>query len=116
MTVLGDFNQAIFAHASEMVDFNTLTSLYGPDETEVINIDAKLPIHKTDYRIYTQTSSKRRKDYPFRTRRRATCADTIVQSRRTAPLHCIQSRRLCKVLAIIALRSYANQLRKVTCI
>lgn len=38
MTVLGDFNQAIFAHASEMVDFNPLTSLYGPDETEVINI------------------------------------------------------------------------------
>ena len=38
MTVLGDFNQAIFAHASEMVDFNTLTSLYGPDETEVINM------------------------------------------------------------------------------
>lgn len=38
MTVLGDFNQAIFAHASEMVNFNTLTSLYGPDETEMINI------------------------------------------------------------------------------
>ncbi|RLL48290.1 helicase [Oceanobacillus piezotolerans] len=38
MTVLGDFNQAIFAHASEKSDFNTLTSLYGPDETEVINI------------------------------------------------------------------------------
>ena len=38
MTVLGDFNQAIFAHASEKVDFNTLTNLYGPDETEVINI------------------------------------------------------------------------------
>lgn len=38
MTVLGDFNQAIFTHASEMVDFHTLTSLYGPDETEVINI------------------------------------------------------------------------------
>ncbi len=38
MTVLGDFNQAIFAHASGMVDFNNLTSLYGPDETEVINI------------------------------------------------------------------------------
>ncbi|KMJ57239.1 helicase [Bacillus sp. LL01] len=38
MTVLGDFNQAIFAHASEEVDFNTLTSLYGPDKTEIINI------------------------------------------------------------------------------
>jgi DNA helicase II / ATP-dependent DNA helicase PcrA len=38
MTVLGDFNQAIFAHASEMVDFHTLTSLYGPDKTEVINM------------------------------------------------------------------------------
>jgi DNA helicase-2/ATP-dependent DNA helicase PcrA len=38
MTVLGDFNQAIFAHASEKVDFNTLTSLYEPDETELINI------------------------------------------------------------------------------
>ncbi|MBP2241551.1 DNA helicase-2/ATP-dependent DNA helicase PcrA [Cytobacillus eiseniae] len=38
MTVLGDFNQAIFAHASEMVDFNTLTNLYGPEDTEVINI------------------------------------------------------------------------------
>jgi DNA helicase II / ATP-dependent DNA helicase PcrA len=38
MTVLGDFNQAIFAHASEMVDFHTLTGLYGPDETVAINL------------------------------------------------------------------------------
>lgn len=38
MTVLGDFNQAIFAHASETVDFNSLTRIYGPDETEVINM------------------------------------------------------------------------------
>ena len=38
MTVLGDFNQAIFAHASERVDFQTLTSLYGPDETESITL------------------------------------------------------------------------------
>ncbi|CAG9623769.1 RNA polymerase recycling motor HelD [Sutcliffiella rhizosphaerae] len=38
MTVLGDFNQAIFAHASERVDFHTLTNLYGPDKTESINI------------------------------------------------------------------------------
>lgn len=38
MTVLGDFNQAIFAHASEEVNFNTLTSLYGQDKTEIINI------------------------------------------------------------------------------
>ncbi|MGP4080520.1 RNA polymerase recycling motor HelD [Pseudalkalibacillus sp. R45] len=39
MTVLGDFNQAIFAHASERVDFNTLTSLYGQEETESINLN-----------------------------------------------------------------------------
>ncbi|PGL72844.1 RNA polymerase recycling motor HelD [Bacillus sp. AFS055030] len=38
MTVLGDFNQAIFAHASEMGDFNVLQGLYGPDETKVINL------------------------------------------------------------------------------
>ncbi|ATP40994.1 helicase [Solibacillus sp. R5-41] len=38
MTVLGDFNQAIFAHASEMVDFHVLSSLYGQDETAVINM------------------------------------------------------------------------------
>ncbi|MBS4175053.1 RNA polymerase recycling motor HelD [Bacillus sp. FJAT-49736] len=38
MTVLGDFNQAIFTHASGMVDFRTLTNLYGPDKTEVINL------------------------------------------------------------------------------
>ncbi|WP_369900770.1 RNA polymerase recycling motor HelD [Bacillus manliponensis] len=38
MTVLGDFNQAIFAHASETVDFHTLTHLYGPDETHGINL------------------------------------------------------------------------------
>ncbi|PLR66410.1 RNA polymerase recycling motor HelD [Bacillus sp. UMB0893] len=36
MTVLGDFNQAIFVHASEMADFHTLTGLYGPDETDAI--------------------------------------------------------------------------------
>ncbi|WP_078381959.1 RNA polymerase recycling motor HelD [Sutcliffiella halmapala] len=38
MTVLGDFNQAIFAHASEMVDFQALIGLYGQDATEVINM------------------------------------------------------------------------------
>lgn len=38
MTVLGDFNQAIFAHANEQVDFQTLTGLYGPEQTEVINL------------------------------------------------------------------------------
>lgn len=38
MTVLGDFNQAIFAHASEMSNFHTLTSLYGPEETVTFNL------------------------------------------------------------------------------
>jgi DNA helicase-2/ATP-dependent DNA helicase PcrA len=38
MTVLGDFNQAIFAHASEMFDFHMLTTLYGEDETDAINL------------------------------------------------------------------------------
>lgn len=38
MTVLGDFNQAIFAHASEQVDFQTLTGLYGINDTELINL------------------------------------------------------------------------------
>lgn len=38
MTVLGDFNQAIFAHASETGDFHTLTDLYGPDETDTITL------------------------------------------------------------------------------
>lgn len=38
MTVLGDFNQAIFAHAKDTNDFMSLTSLYGEDETAVVNI------------------------------------------------------------------------------
>ncbi|PFA67151.1 helicase [Bacillus sp. AFS015802] len=38
MTVLGDFNQAIFAHANEHVDFSNLTSLYGSEEAELINL------------------------------------------------------------------------------
>lgn len=38
MTVLGDFNQAIFAHASEIVDFQVLSDLYGEDQTEIINM------------------------------------------------------------------------------
>lgn len=38
MTVLGDFNQAIFAHAREVVDFQVLNHLYGEDQTEVINM------------------------------------------------------------------------------
>ncbi len=38
MTVLGDFNQAIFAHASEVVDFQILNHLYGEEQTEVINM------------------------------------------------------------------------------
>lgn len=38
MTVLGDFNQAIFAHASEMDNFQILKGLYGPEETHAINL------------------------------------------------------------------------------
>jgi DNA helicase-2/ATP-dependent DNA helicase PcrA len=38
MTVLGDFNQAIFAHASETADFHTLNGLYGPDETDALTL------------------------------------------------------------------------------
>lgn len=38
MTVLGDFNQAIFAHASDTMDFYGLTGLYGEGQTEVINL------------------------------------------------------------------------------
>ncbi|UOQ45907.1 UvrD-helicase domain-containing protein [Halobacillus salinarum] len=39
MTVLGDFNQAIFAHANNVADFQSLTSLYGAEETERITLD-----------------------------------------------------------------------------
>lgn len=38
MTVLGDFNQAIFAHASERSDFDLLKGLFGPDQTAVANL------------------------------------------------------------------------------
>lgn len=38
MTVLGDFNQAIFAHANEKDDFQELVDLYGHDKTEAINL------------------------------------------------------------------------------
>ena len=39
MTVLGDFNQAIFAHSSDKNNFNLLTNLYGPDQAELITIN-----------------------------------------------------------------------------
>ncbi|WP_456274816.1 RNA polymerase recycling motor HelD [Bacillus sp. AK031] len=38
MTVLGDFNQAIFAHASERGDFDILKDLYGADEADIIRL------------------------------------------------------------------------------
>lgn len=38
MTILGDFHQAIFAHASDSVDFTMLTNLYGPEQTESIHL------------------------------------------------------------------------------
>lgn len=38
MTVLGDFNQAIFAHANKKNDFQELTDLYGQDQTEIIHL------------------------------------------------------------------------------
>ncbi|MNI26476.1 Helicase IV [compost metagenome] len=38
MTVLGDFHQAVVAHAAETVDFEGLTRLYGEDQTEQITL------------------------------------------------------------------------------
>ncbi|WP_088042102.1 RNA polymerase recycling motor HelD [Bacillus sp. EAC] len=38
MTVLGDFNQAIFTYSSERIDFQILKDLYGPDQTYAINL------------------------------------------------------------------------------
>ncbi|MFC7364900.1 MULTISPECIES: RNA polymerase recycling motor HelD [Bhargavaea] len=38
MTVLGDFNQAIYAHADGRTDFSMLAGLYGPDQTELVNL------------------------------------------------------------------------------
>lgn len=38
MTVLGDFNQAIFSHASGQADFRMLTGLYGEGETDTISL------------------------------------------------------------------------------
>ncbi|MFD1019594.1 RNA polymerase recycling motor HelD [Thalassobacillus hwangdonensis] len=39
MTVLGDFNQAIFAHSDHFEDFHSLTGLYGEEETESIILE-----------------------------------------------------------------------------
>ncbi|MCM2604773.1 UvrD-helicase domain-containing protein [Rossellomorea marisflavi] len=38
MTILGDFNQAIFSHASGQADFRMLTGLYGEGETDTISL------------------------------------------------------------------------------
>lgn len=38
MTVLGDFNQAIYAHGDDRTDFSALSELYGPDQTELVNL------------------------------------------------------------------------------
>lgn len=38
MTVLGDFNQAIFAHASDDIDFHGLNRLYGEEQTAIVNM------------------------------------------------------------------------------
>lgn len=38
LTVLGDFHQAIFAHAAGTADFQGLTRLYGPEATETIHL------------------------------------------------------------------------------
>lgn len=38
MTVLGDLNQAVFAHSSTLEDLEDLRTLYGTDETEVIRL------------------------------------------------------------------------------
>lgn len=35
LTILGDFNQAIYAHARTTNDFDGVTTLYGPDETRI---------------------------------------------------------------------------------
>lgn len=38
MTTLGDLNQAIYAHGSALGEFDALSTLYGPEQTEVIHL------------------------------------------------------------------------------
>ena len=38
LTILGDFNQAIYAHARTTDDFDGVTTLYGPDETRIYHL------------------------------------------------------------------------------
>jgi DNA helicase II / ATP-dependent DNA helicase PcrA len=38
MTVLGDLNQAIYAHASVLKHYDPVLQLYGPDQTEIIQL------------------------------------------------------------------------------
>ncbi|EIT85462.1 ATP-dependent DNA helicase replicase [Fictibacillus macauensis ZFHKF-1] len=65
MTVLGDFNQAIFAHASEADDFHMLRSIYGPDETFRIHLTRSYRSTKEIIEFTSQLIPHGKKIIPF---------------------------------------------------
>ena len=90
-----------------------LPALYGPDETEVINYGTKLPIHKTDYRIYTRDSYLTANGLSLLNAMASRPVLTQLVDR--AELHrCIASKVAdLRSRGYNRLRSYANPLRKV---
>lgn len=54
MTALGDLNQGIYAHASVLGNLESLQELYGPSETEVINL---IQSYRSTYEIVDFTRS-----------------------------------------------------------
>lgn len=65
MTVLGDFNQAIFAHASARADFQALTGLFGPDHTDVVNLSRSYRSTKPIIEFTRQLVSNSEQIIPF---------------------------------------------------
>ncbi|MGN7477701.1 RNA polymerase recycling motor HelD [Solibacillus silvestris] len=90
MTVLGDFNQAIFAHASEIADFQVLNNLYGENQTEVINMSRSYRSTKPIIEFTSSLIANGEKIIPFE---RAGELPVLTEVKNHTELHrCIQSK------------------------
>ena len=60
MTILGDFNQAVFSHTPVHHNMAELSSLYGKEQTELVELKRSYRSTFLDHRIHPSPGGKQR--------------------------------------------------------